>query len=587
MLKKIKKAKKPFSWFLIICVINFVTLGFVFNVNINLGRIKINFERPKLELEVPDAKALTTATTTVTVRNAPPEWTVNPYEGPTSSTSSPTNIGDNVIFRATGNDYEANNYYLIVCSVNSVNPGAGGGAPTCGGGTTYCVSTSTPDDQAAHCSHNTAAEASESYVWYAFLCDNHTTQTDCSDGRQGNINGNGSPYIVNHGPTFTSATSSINFVNPGGMFRFSTVSFDPDIQRTASDTLKIYACDAAGASFAGGCTGNQLCTKSGSSTDIMCDYNDTAPTPDNTYNYWVYMYDQWGATATPASRTGNYTINNVAPSVGSVTLNNSSNITPNLKNAPADVTVTLYADITDQNHCSDMTQGTSTIYLSTAVNGADCAANSNDCYQITQASCGYTDCQTANATDAVARLTCTTTMAHFLIPTTEGTYVGSSWYARLTSIDDNSAKGSGSYVVPNGVEGVSVLGLDVATSSIAYGIIRSGSNTGWANSTTTIVNYGNVPLDTNVSGTWMSTSTFVIPESQQKFSLANFDWGSSGTAMSSTSPTLVDVVISRPTSLTNVTDDLYWGIGIPPGTTSGDYTGLNTFLAVKDVDGGW
>ena len=74
-----------------------------------------------------------------------------------------------------------------------------------------------------------------------------------------------------------------------------------------------------------------------------------------------------------------------------------------------------------------------------------------------------------------------------------------------------------------------------------------------------------------------------IGADQQEFDLSNFDYGFGTYSIASTAPDqLVDVAIARPTSSTDVDDDIYWGIGIPSGKPSGDYYGENTFTVIQD-----
>jgi len=85
MPKQLKKAKKPFYWFVIIAFINSFVLGAVFNFNfiVKLPKISIHYEKGQVDIQSPQAKA-DVATTTVTVQNAPPAFTVDPAESPES-----------------------------------------------------------------------------------------------------------------------------------------------------------------------------------------------------------------------------------------------------------------------------------------------------------------------------------------------------------------------------------------------------------------------------------------------------------------------------------------------------------------------
>ena len=95
-----------------------------------------------------------TVTTTVTVGNSAPSFTVAPYEDPASTDTSPTAIGTTqdpiyVTFRATATDSNAESYYLLVCSTSSASA-TKSGEPTCTA-TEYCTSTLTASGSPASC----------------------------------------------------------------------------------------------------------------------------------------------------------------------------------------------------------------------------------------------------------------------------------------------------------------------------------------------------------------------------------------------------------------------------------------------------
>jgi len=143
--------------------------------------------------------------TSVTVDNNAPAFTVNPFEqdndtSNASTDTTPTNQGDDVNILATATDQDANQYYLIVCSTDSVTPG-NDTVPTCGA-TQYCVSGATNSGSQATCNVDTSALGSESYAWYGFVCDKLVGGGSCSASSQGSGD-SGSPFIINHAPTYT------------------------------------------------------------------------------------------------------------------------------------------------------------------------------------------------------------------------------------------------------------------------------------------------------------------------------------------------------------------------------------------------
>jgi hypothetical protein len=85
----------------------------IFTINLKNG----HFDR---------VEAQSLATTTVTVLNTPPAWTVDAQEERESSALFPTNAGSQVSWVATGTDSNADPYYLLICKTSaSPTPNSG------------------------------------------------------------------------------------------------------------------------------------------------------------------------------------------------------------------------------------------------------------------------------------------------------------------------------------------------------------------------------------------------------------------------------------------------------------------------------
>jgi hypothetical protein len=579
MPKTLKKAKKPLSWFLIISVLNSLIIGSVFNFNFkasyDAGRrlADLNFLHPEAIAD--------TATTTVEVENTPPYFTVDPNETPISAAATPINMDSNITFNATAEDDEWHQYYLLVCDTNTASA-TNGGIPTCGG-TEYCHSNLTAHNAPTSCTHATTNEFSEVHAWYAFVCDNHATQAKCSGSSQGSGD-SGTPYYVNHPPLLYAVNTTEDYKMPGGVFRMTATSSDPDTQRV--DTLRLYICDTnGGATYAGGCSaGNTLCTESGSTTLPNCLYTDTAPTDDMAYTYYAYVFDNFGMLATTSPVSNAYHIINIAPTVGAITLNGGANITPQIKASSSISVIVRSASVQDLNYCTDLVSATATAYISDAVNSANCTADGNSCYQYASTSCAISDC----GAGASATFSCTTTIQHYMTPTDNSTANpknAQSWFAALSVTDDDGAQGIGYYTTADGVEVVTVMGLEVTEGAIDYGILRAGTSTKGYNATTTVINYGNSPMNPNLSGTSMTRiqgGGNTINENNQKWSITNFYYTTGGTVLSSTTPARASINAPKPTSLADVSDEVYWGILVPAFTVAGNYAGQNLFTAILD-----
>lgn len=556
-------------------VLSSVISGFAFNYDFKV--VKTIKNTLSLEMDKPIVKAQDTASTTVTVRNAAPAFSVTPVESPVSTSTSPVNVGDGITFVATADDPEGHDYYLVVCSTDAVTAN-NGGAPTCDV-TTFCVSAATADTVQATCNYASVVDpGAETDDWYAFVCDGHATEAECvTTSSQGPAPGTGdssSPFHVNHAPLINAAATTVDNQDPGGTFTYTATSTDTDVNGT-DDVLTLEICSTAVWATSTGCAATTFCSDTGTST-ISCNWMDTAPTPDAAYDYWVFVKDHH---AMPASNNGlnrQYNINNVAPQVSGVSLipNNGSDILLNLRGAAA---VNIFASsttIVDQNGCADLVGATSSVYWENATNGYACAADDYDCYQIPSGDCVISNCSGAQAT-----VTCDVDMEYIARPTDASSDVDATAWMAALHVYDEALSTTGTSTVGTDIQ--TNTALEVTETTIAYGTLKSNENTGTTSATTTVENYGNSPLNVGISGTNMTSGPNTIPIANQKYDLTyQFDYASQGTAASGVS-TAVDTAITHPTTVGGTSDYLYWGIGIPV-VPSGDYGGTNTFAAQLD-----
>lgn len=587
MCKKIKKHfKRSLPLFLIFSlIISSTVVGVVFNLDFNRvdDKVKVSFHATQVEAQNDSAS------TTVEVRNAPPEIVSGqePYEVPTSTSTSPINVGEAISFKTTATDAESNDYYLIVCTMEGVTA-HGDGPPTCDNGVaqTLCVSGATTAGDEATCvdSSLNSTYVLEELSWYAYVCDDHSTQADCSTVSQGNgTDEDASPMYVNHAPTLDAVLTTDDFKAPGGTFEFTATSTDTDVAGSA-DEIILHICRTNDYSTSTGCGGEQLCTASsvavGDEAVVSCTWDDTSPTPDQAYTYYAFIKDWHDLAATTGQGTDStYTIINVAPQVSNVSLNGGSDITLNLRGAP-ETEVVITADLTDENEADDIVSATSSAYLSSIAGTLNCVADDNNCYQIESG-----DCTIFNRSGASANLQCTTTLAYYAVPTTDGStanpYSVDNWLAGATVYDEALSHQT---VAGTGVQVNQTIGLAVEETFIPYNTIKGGEDSGDYNATTTVVNYGNSPLNTDVNGTDMIHDTQAgetITVDQQKYSLTAQNYSTLDWTLAAAANTR-DTEIARATSTDDFKDEMYWGINIPAGTISGDYEGTNTFSAAID-----
>ena len=470
-------------------------IGFSFNVNFDFisdndrGLINISQE----------AQA-DTATTTVEVMNAAPYFDTGdePEEDPASASTSPVNIGGSIDFKGIGTDPEGDDYWLLICTADSATSSIGS-APSCtGAGSQLCVSSKASSTDETSCTYGSVTDPGlEMQVWYAFVCDDHGTYPRCSASNQGGSTASGSPVYINHYPYLSAVNTTVDNQEPGGTFTIQGTITDGDTEGGA-DELEMHICTTN--SFTSyTCDATTICTGTSTSPNVSCNYIDTAPTPDQAYTYYAFVFD-WHNLQATSTASSTYTIINVSPQIGAgtVVLNGGSDIEPNVKNASEILVYATSSSVTDQNGCTDLSGATSTIYLSGATGGADCSADDNDCYLVS--ACTLSDC--SGASDATATYSCTTTMAFYTIPTDAGVgggYAAMSWFARI-GVSDEAVGTSSSYTTLNGVEVVSAAALDVTEVLIDYGTVESNNDTGAWNASTTVVNYGNTPIDSELYG---------------------------------------------------------------------------------------
>ena len=122
-----------------------------------------------------------------------------------------------------------------------------------------------------------------------------------------------------------------------------------------------------------------------------------------------------------------------------------------------------------------------------------------------------------------------------------------------------------------------------ASSSIDYGSIIVGNDTGSTDATTTVNNTGNVILNMDIGGDPLTAGASSISYDKQKYSTSTFTYSICTTCnilTASTSPTFFPVEITKPTSTSSAYfKDIYWGITIPFGTTAVTHSGVNYFTA--------
>lgn len=527
-------------------------------------------------------------TTTVTVNNSAPSISVTPYESDddtsnASTATTPTNEDDAVIFHATGDDTDGDQYYLAICKTDAISAN-NSAAPTCTGGD-WCISSATNDEVAASCSHTTVSGDAENSAWYAFVCD-HSADSKCSSSSQG-AGDSGSPFVVNHKPAYTVLADDGPF-NPGATATFTSTASDTDTYGSTDDNLYLLVCSSAGVTQTNpytqpSCTGDQLLLSSAALTNPSGTYGISNPYPDDTYTAHGYVYDQHYLLSSTTAVTDPWVVNNITPIISIDTV------------LPATVTltesttanVTIDATITDQNSCQDITSGGSVVvdfygdWLAGGHGDCDISGESDgdDCYpQITcTVDSGDPDTCTGTSDNSVA-YECIIPLQYYAEATgTNSQHTTAHWASYLAVEDDDAASANDTDASVN----VALLAAFSSTTSIDYGALDTGSSSP-SNQTVTVSSTGNTNIDTELEGTNMTSGGDNIPVANQEYDKTSFshDLGTDLT----TSPVELELDVLKThwtTSLQVGSGNIYWSIFIPVSTVGGTYNGTITVTAVR------
>jgi hypothetical protein len=540
-----------------------------------------------------------TASTTLTVLNTPPAFTVAPYEVVGSATTTPTNSGSVVSWSAIGTDSNSAPYFLLICSTNA-SPTAnnaidifnlGTEPPECGAGAVqWGVSTSTVSGELATVATTTLEggqfSTSTPNNWYAWVCDDDPSNPRCNIApSQGLYATSSSPFHVNSRPVF-SAFGNDGPKDPGASVTFFSTSSDPD---TLGGDQNIYLV-VCSTNTDYNATTNTCATNFIASTTVSIQSDASAIKTlasvlrDDTYGAYGYIVDQYGHEATANPINFDFDVNNVAPTVlgGDIDLNEGSDLI--LATLGGETTgYTLDFRIRDANSCLTAASttdeiksfnvaifrssyGTSTLLNPDACDGTAGSYDPNYCYPNGIASttwnlsCAATSTCASPAQDYVD-YSCTFPLWFVADPTDPGPntpalFAADEWSAAVAGTDE--ALTGPMATTSNGVEVGSLAGIDILSTQIAYGGIEPGFDSTTLNASSTAVNVGNTGLDQEVRGVSMcgtyalgndcpSSATSTIPDWRQQFSTSTYAYDADATELG----TLLNPNILQLSSTTN------------------------------------
>jgi hypothetical protein len=588
------------------------------------------------------------ATTTLTVLNTPPQFVVNAYEVIESSTSSPTNSGDQVQWAAIAEDSNGAPYFLLLCSTNA-SPTAkeaansfslGTAPPECGAGAIqWAVSPATPSGDMATAATTTTENFppfAEVNDWFAWVCDDDPVSARCNNiPVQGYSATNSSPFHVNRRPVFS------NFYNngpadPGGVITFFSTSTDPDVVG-GDDELFLIVCGEPGDYNSTTRTCNTrfiASTTIGVLEHATAVFNLPAVIRDQLYGAYGFIIDQHGHQAIDNPRNADFEVNNVAPVVqgGDIELYGDLGPGSDLRlsvpggESPGN---TLNFTISDANSCLTAASSSEIVnysvalfrssYGTTTCDGSAGAYDPNYCYTngvdntVWNLDCAPTTTCDSPFQDSMS-YSCTFPLWYLADPTDSSSpYVADNWTVGIAGIDNDNATGTVA-TTTNPRQLISFAAIGIEDAAIAYGAIEPGDNTGTLSATSTALNIGNTGIDHEITGESMcgtfavgndcpTSATSTIAEHFQQFASTSIAFDASAYTglppftttvpglylLSST--TVAELAINIPKTIATSTPQdgtTHWGIAVPGTITlAGSYQGLNTITAVISDASAW
>jgi hypothetical protein len=302
-------------------------------------------------------------------------------------------------------------------------------------------------------------------------------------------------------------------------------------------------------------------------TEVEYNFQMTAYATQNSY---CFRTTNAGATLDNYTKVAEMSVIH-PPSISNLSFNNNSNIA---LTEGTTTTIMATGTVTDLNGYADIVNASSTFYRQ-SISGANmCTADVNNCYQIGTTSCSFSDCS-----GNICTVSCSAPLYYFADPTDAGsTYAADNWQAYLDVWDTSSTHDSAS----SSQELYTLSGL-TTTSTLAYGSVTVGTDTGASNATTSVNNTGNITLNLNLGGDDLYAGASKVSYDKQKYATSTFTYSACPlcTVLAPTS-TPGAVALGVPKSTTTVWSsfkDIYWGISIPIGTAATTFSGFNVFQA--------
>lgn len=225
-----------------------------------------------------------------------------------------------------------------------------------------------------------------------------------------------------------------------------------------------------------------------------------------------------------------------ALTVSNVVLNNGSSI---ILTAGATTTVTVKGSSTKGSF--DLNYATATISRSGL--GFNCTADNANCYQIPSSSCAFSGTSSSS-------VTCSADIYYFAQATdASSSYPSETWKGQITLTDVSPSSTSSSTVT--GQELLTLLAMELVTSTLNYGSLSPTSTTGAVNQLVPVKNVGNSSASIQVYGSALSKGAYSIATSSQHYASTTFLFGGSEGQLSNTATTISGLTLLPKTTLIN------------------------------------
>lgn len=280
------------------------------------------------------------------------------------------------------------------------------------------------------------------------------------------------------------------------------------------------------------------------------------------------------STVLAATVTSSVVVGNATPIVSAVLTNGGNPIT---LTASTTQNVNVTFTVTDANGCGDVfTSGTTTVLLyRSAITSSTCNSTQNplNCYKV-----GIT-ANSCVGTSSTATATATIPVYYFAEATdASSSFPAQNWLATVIASDASVAVGTAD---ATGVEVNTLTAFNLTTTTIGYGVVPAGTDTGATNQIVGANNVGNSSTTLQVSASQTLTSgSNIIATSSQKYSSSAFTYSVGGTGLSGTPTTIAGFTITGSTSTAVNGKNTFWGLQVPNGTPTGTYTGASVFTAL-------